>query len=62
MIRARVKFADFYACCPGNSGEQADAIQAYTQCPMANVETWITLSRDLWLPAWKINIIDPVFV
>ena len=37
------KICDFYAMQPGNSGQQADAIQAYTQAKLKGTETWVTL-------------------
>ena len=35
------KFLDYYSCISGNSGEQADAEQAYIQAELKGPETWI---------------------
>ena len=40
------KMADLCAMLPGNSGEQADAEQAYTQAKLGGVPTWIRLPRE----------------
>ena len=35
------KFLDYYSCINGNSGEQADAEQAYIQAELKGPETWV---------------------
>ena len=37
---------------PGNSIEQSDAEQAYTQSLLGGTETWVTLPRDRWPKSW----------
>ena len=46
------KMADVIAVVPGNSGQQADAPQAYTQAELLGKDTWIELPRDRWPASW----------
>ena len=49
------KFGDLIACLPGNSGQMADATQAYTQAYLKGTETWVELPDTLVPPEWKIS-------
>ena len=40
------KFLDYYSCINGNSGEQADAEQAYIQAELKGPETWIFIPPE----------------
>ena len=59
--QAAAKFLDAIARLPGNDGEEADAVGAYTQAwlggpdPVAQEkcpETWITLPKHQWPAEW----------
>ena len=41
------------ALLPGNSGQQADAEQAYTQALLKGRNTWVELPREQWPPEWE---------
>ncbi len=51
--------ADCYGLAPGNTIQQADAEQAYTQSALGGTETWVRLPQDQWPPEWK-GMRDPV--
>ena len=40
------KFLDYYSCVNGNSGEQADAEQAYIQAELKGPETWVYIPPE----------------
>jgi len=63
---------DAVARLPGNDGEDADAVGAYTQLTMREaykllgthtpyIETFVTLPKDRQPPSWS-NIVDPVCI
>ena len=59
------KLLDAVAMLPVCSGEQSDAIQAYTQALLYHgqkqpVETWIRLSKEQWPSTWHGKFRDPV--
>ena len=39
---------DFYSCLSGNSGTQADAVQAYPQADHKGPPTWLILPNEAW--------------
>ena len=47
------KCADAYGLFPGNTVEQADARQAYTQTVLKGAPTWVELPESRWPDAWK---------
>ena len=53
------KAADAYGLFPGNTVEQSDAEQAYTQAELGGDRTWVRLPKEQWPKAWK-NMKDPV--
>ena len=55
------KAADAYGSMSGNSIQQADAIQAYTQSELGGTPTWVQLPKEAWPPSWKTDgYKDPV--
>ena len=55
------KAADAVGLFPGNTVEQADAEQAYTQAKLSGSPTWVRLPKDQWPASWKkANMVDPV--
>ena len=62
---AATKFMDVLARCPGNGGEDSDAVAAYTQVKIDEdltyllgkgtkfVDAWVTIPRNRWPEAWK---------
>ena len=60
---AATKFIDAIARCPGNDGEDSDAIAAYTQVLLDDishllgkgnkfVDTWVSIPRNRWPKEW----------
>ena len=47
------KFMDVIGAQPGNTIQQSDAQQAYTQAILGGDETWIFLPRDQWPKTWS---------
>ena len=47
------KFLDVIGSLDGNSTEQSDAQQAYTQAELGGNLTWVSLPRDQWPKSWK---------
>ena len=49
------KSADLFGNLPGNTIEQADATQAYTQAPLGEdcPDTWVRLPYEYWPKWWK---------
>ena len=54
-----MKFLDALARMPGNDGQDADAMSAYTQSVLEGPPTWISLPRDRWPKGWR-NMKRPV--
>ena len=61
---AATKFMDVLARCPGNDGEDADAVAAYTQVVLDDiahllgkgnkfVDIWVAIPRNRWPESWK---------
>eukprot|EP00974_Lingulodinium_polyedra_P109693 10611323-Lingulodinium_polyedra.AAC.1 len=40
------KFIDYYGCLEGDTGEQADAEQAYVQALLKGLETWVFIPPE----------------
>ena len=47
------KFLDYYSCINGNSGEQADAEQAYIQAELKGPETWVFIPPEGRPDGWS---------
>ena len=54
------KCADCFSLFPGNTGQQADATQAYTRAEFHGIETWIRIPDHQWPPHWHGTYHDPV--
>ena len=55
------KAADAVGLFPGNTVEQCDAEQAYTQAKLSGNPTWVRLPKDQWPSSWiKAKMQDPV--
>ena len=54
------KVVDAYGAMPGNTAEQCDGVQAYTQALMRGVETWVEMPKNRWPKAWKGKYKRPV--
>ena len=54
------KLVDVVASLPGNSGQKADAEQAYVQTRLGGTPTWLRLPRDRWPTGWDKRFHDPV--
>ena len=62
---AAAKMLDAIARLPGCSGEDSDAIGAYTQVPLSDIpnttETWISIPKSQWPDEWhNLPYNDPV--
>ena len=53
------KVLDAYGHAPGNTCQQADGKQAYTQTTLKGTETWVK-SKDRWPKEWHGKFKDPV--
>ena len=53
------KAVDAYGLFPGNGVEQSDAVQAYTQCKLGGVATYVRLPKEQQPKAWA-KFRDPV--
>ena len=47
------KFLDYYSCVDGNSGDQADAEQAYVQALLKGPETWVFIPPEGRPEGWN---------
>ena len=54
------KVLDAYGHAPGNTCQQADGKQAYTQTTLKGTETWARLPKDRWPKEWHGKYKDPV--
>ena len=54
------KVLDAYGQAPGNTCQQADGKQAYTQTTLKGTETWVRLPKDRWPKEWHGKYKDPV--
>ena len=54
------KAVDIIACLAGNTGELADAPQAYTQTFLLGTETWVSMPKDQWPKSWIGKYHNPV--
>ena len=55
------KAADTYGLLPGNTVQQVDAEQAYTQSFLGGTPTWVRLPEDRWPQSWiDRGLKDPV--
>ena len=56
------KFLDYYSCVGGNSGEQADAEQAYVQALLKGPETWVYIPPEGRPEGWNGGVLGhPLF-
>ena len=54
------KVLDAYGHAPGNTCQQADGKQAFTQTTLKGTETWVRLPKDRWPKEWHGKYKDPV--
>ena len=54
------KFLDAIARMPGNSGQDSDAMGAYTQATFNGTDTWVRIPPERWPKHWKGKFHDPV--
>ena len=54
------KFLDAIARMPGNSGQDSDAMGAYTQAKFVGVEAWVEIPKDRWPKHWHNKYKRPV--
>ena len=56
------KAVDAYGLIDGHTSSQCDAEQAYVQCRLGELETWVRIPKDRWPAEWAGEFSKPVAI